>query len=117
MNRTGTLTTAPKASWVTNRIWGLVLIVGLAFAPIHVVRASGPDPKAVDQVFLQFDKPDSPGCALAVIQDGRIIYKRGYGKADLEHDVAITPDSVFYVGSISKQFTAMMAALLIQQGK
>jgi len=70
----------------------------------------------VDKLFAPWDKPGSPGCALAVVRDGRIIYSRGYGMADLEHDVSITPASAFYVGSLSKQFTAMAVALLAQQG-
>ncbi|MCK7518763.1 MAG: beta-lactamase family protein [Ignavibacteriales bacterium] len=45
----------------------------------------------VDAVFAQWDRPDSPGCALGVYQDGRIVYARGYGMADLEHDAPITP--------------------------
>ena len=48
----------------------------------------------------------SPGCALSVIKDGQIIYKRGYGIADLDHDIPINPETVFHVASISKQFTA-----------
>jgi CubicO group peptidase (beta-lactamase class C family) len=71
----------------------------------------------VDAVFAQWDRPGSPGCALGVFQDGRITYARGYGTADLEHDAPITPDSVFYAGSVSKQFTAMAAALAIRQGR
>lgn len=73
--------------------------------------------KKVDRLFAQWDKPDSPGCALAVIKDGKIVYKRGYGMADLERDVAITPKSVFDIGSTSKQFVAMSIALLARQGK
>jgi len=68
-------------------------------------------------VFAQWDRPDSPGCALGVYQDGRIAYARGYGIADLEHNVPITQDSVFYAGSVSKQFTAMAVALAISQGR
>jgi CubicO group peptidase (beta-lactamase class C family) len=70
----------------------------------------------VDKLFARWDSRDSPGCALAVVRDRRIVYSRGYGMADLEHDVRITPSSVFYVGSLSKQFTAMTIALLAQQG-
>lgn len=70
-----------------------------------------------DKVFAQFDKPDSPGCALAVIKDAQIVYKRGYGMADLDHDVPIRPDTVFHVASVSKQFTAMAILLLAKQGK
>lgn len=71
----------------------------------------------VDQVFAQWDKPDSPGCALTVIQDGEIIYKRGYGMANLEHRVPISSKTVFYIGSTSKQFTAMSILLLEEQGQ
>jgi len=71
----------------------------------------------VDKIFAAFDKPDSPGCALAVIKDSQIIYKRGYGMADLDHDIPIKPDTPFHVASVSKQFTAFSILLLAQQGK
>src|SRR5262249_23688565 len=73
--------------------------------------------KKVDSVFARFDKPDSPGCALAVIKDSQIIYKRGYGMSNLEYDIPISPNSIFHVASISKEFTAMSIMLLAQQGK
>lgn len=71
----------------------------------------------VDQVFAQFDKPDSPGCALAVIKEGQIIYKRGYGMSNLEYGIPISPSSIFHIASISKEFTAMSIVLLANQGK
>jgi len=71
----------------------------------------------VDQLFSRWGKTNSPGCALAIIQDGRIIYKQGYGMASLEHNVPISPGSVFYIGSCSKQFVAMCIALLSAEGK
>src|ERR1051325_4837338 len=95
---------------------GLACFIHLSAGALAAFQAEALKPK-VDQIFAHYDRLDSPGCALAVIWDGSIIYKHGYGMADLEHNVAITPESVFYVGSVSKQFTAMMAALLIQQGK
>ena len=52
-----------------------------------------------------------------MFRDGRIAYERGYGMADLERDVPITPASVFYVGSLSKQFTAFAAALAASEGR
>jgi CubicO group peptidase (beta-lactamase class C family) len=76
-----------------------------------------PDPSQVDKVFAAFDKPGAPGCALAVIRDGKIVYKHGYGMADLDHDLPITPASVFHVASISKQFTAASIVLLAEDGK
>ncbi len=71
----------------------------------------------VDALFAQWDKTDSPGCALAIIQNGKIIYKRGYGMANLELDVPISPQSVFYIGSVSKQFVSACIGLLAIQGK
>ncbi|MCJ7622460.1 MAG: beta-lactamase family protein [Anaerolineaceae bacterium] len=71
----------------------------------------------VDQLFAEWDKPDSPGCALAVIKDGEIIYKRGYGMANLEHEIPIKPETIFDIGSTSKQFTALCILLLVRHGK
>jgi CubicO group peptidase (beta-lactamase class C family) len=71
----------------------------------------------VDKLFADWNKPDSPGCAIAIIQEGEIIYMRGYGMADLEHDIPISSKSIFDIGSTSKQFTAICIALLICQEK
>lgn len=71
----------------------------------------------VDKLFAQWDKPNTPGCALAIVKDGKIVYKQGYGMANLEHGIPITPKTVFYIGSVSKQFVAMCVALLEKQGK
>jgi CubicO group peptidase (beta-lactamase class C family) len=71
----------------------------------------------VDKLFAAWDKPGSPGAAIAVIKDGAVVYKRGYGAANLEYDVAITPSTVFHVASVSKQFTAFAITLLVAQGK
>jgi CubicO group peptidase (beta-lactamase class C family) len=71
----------------------------------------------IDKLFEHWNKPDSAGCALGVIRDGKIIFERGYGMADLEHNAPITPQTVFDIGSIAKQFTALAILLLVQQGK
>ncbi|MEO8432280.1 MAG: serine hydrolase [Acidobacteriota bacterium] len=72
---------------------------------------------AVDAVFSAYDRNDSPGCALAVVRDGRVVRARGYGMASLEHGVAITPDTVFDIGSVAKQFAAASIVLLSRDGK
>jgi CubicO group peptidase (beta-lactamase class C family) len=72
---------------------------------------------AVDEVFGDLAKPGSPGCALGVYRDGKIIYAKGYGLANIEENVAINPQSVFDIGSTSKQFTAAAILLLEKQGK
>ncbi|HEY2469089.1 MAG TPA: serine hydrolase domain-containing protein [Terracidiphilus sp.] len=74
-------------------------------------------PARVDAIFQKMDSTVSPGCALSVVKDGKIIYERGYGMADLDHNIAITPTTVFHVASMSKQFTAASILLLAQQGK
>jgi CubicO group peptidase (beta-lactamase class C family) len=73
------------------------LAVGALTALLNAQAAQPVPPWAAqaDRVFAQWDRPDSPGCALGVYQGGRIAYTRGYGIADLEHNVPITPDSVF----------------------
>jgi CubicO group peptidase (beta-lactamase class C family) len=72
---------------------------------------------AVNTLFAEYAKTGSPGCALGVYRDGKIIYTKGYGLANIEENVAITPQSVFDIGSTSKQFTAASILLLEKQGK
>jgi len=71
----------------------------------------------VDELFKRYDGDDRPGLALGIIKDGRIIYARGYGMANLEYDIPNTPRTVFRTGSLAKQFTAMCIAILADQGK
>src|SRR5918999_244982 len=73
--------------------------------------------RRVNSVFVALDKRTSPGCALGIYNAGQIVYTRGYGSANLEHDIPITPRTVFDLGSTSKQFTAMSLMLLQRDGK
>ncbi|MEZ5427311.1 MAG: serine hydrolase [Pyrinomonadaceae bacterium] len=79
-------------------------------------RATTPDGQ-VDQLFTAWDSRETPGAAVALVRDGRIIYKKGYGMANLEYDVPITPSTVFHIASVSKQFTAFAVLLLAKEGK
>jgi CubicO group peptidase (beta-lactamase class C family) len=72
---------------------------------------------AVDQLFVQWARPDSPGASIAVIQNGKVIYSQGYGAASLEYGVPNAPATVFHLASVSKQFTAFAIYLLAQDGK
>src|SRR5688572_16331685 len=76
-----------------------------------------PPAARVDAVFKEYDSATSPGCAVAVYQDDKILYKRAYGMANLDHDVPLTTSTVFHVASVSKQFTATAILLLAQDGK
>ncbi len=71
----------------------------------------------VDEIFAPWDSNDTPGAAVAIIKEGSIIYKKGYGLANLEYDIPIRPSSVFHIASISKQFTVFSILLLEKQGK
>jgi CubicO group peptidase (beta-lactamase class C family) len=78
-----------------------------------------PDPRAarVDSLFAALNRTPSPGLALAVVRDGRVVLRRGYGLADVEHRVPITPSTVFDIASLSKQFTGLVVAELVAEGK
>jgi CubicO group peptidase (beta-lactamase class C family) len=91
----------------------LVLILGLAIT----VNGEAEKIDRVDQLFRQWDRQDSPGCAVAIIKEGKIIYKKAYGMADLERNVPLTPASVLDIASNTKQFTAFAVALLAEEGK
>ena len=96
----------------------LLLAAVLALVSPDASAPAAADVKGrVDAVFRDFDRSDSPGCALGVYRDGRIVYERGYGMANLELGVANAPQTVFDIGSTSKQFTAFSIHLLAQEGK
>jgi CubicO group peptidase (beta-lactamase class C family) len=76
--------------------------------------ASSPLAGKVDEIFSAYT-PDTPGCAVAVYQNGTTILAKGYGSANLEYGVPITPATPFIVGSVSKQFTAAAIALLVEE--
>ena len=97
---------------------GLTLL-GLVSAPAHALQAypHTEETAEVDALFAEWDTNATPGAAIGIIKDGRIIYARGYGMANLEYDIPNTPQTVFRIGSTSKHFTAMAIALLVEQGK
>src|SRR5258705_13336281 len=92
------------------------LMAGAFLVASVAVRAQVDNP-AVDAIFADLTKPGSPGCALGVYHNSEIIYAKGYGLANIEENVPITPQTVFDVGSISKQFAAASIVLLEKQGK
>lgn len=70
----------------------------------------------VDSVFAHLDRTDAPGCAVGIVQDGELAHARGYGMANLDYGIPLGPRSVFYLASVSKQFTAAAVALAARQG-
>jgi len=88
----------------------------LCIAVISPAFPAKPDDSAVDKIFRAYDKPASPGCSLGAIRDGSFVYRRGYGEGSLELAVPLTSESVFYMGSVSKQFTAASIVILEHRG-
>lgn len=73
--------------------------------------------KRIDQLFYSYSNEDVPGAAIAVVKNETIIYKNGFGMANLEYDIPITPSTIFHIASVSKQFTAFSILLLEKEGK
>lgn len=110
---------SPSYSTVVLRNQVLMRTFIVAFLSIATATAAlGADDRApeVNQLFAMFDKPGSPGCSVGVIRDGDFVYKRSFGYASLELGVPLTPASVFYMASVSKQFTAASIVLAAEQG-
>ncbi|WP_306619420.1 serine hydrolase domain-containing protein [Chryseobacterium ginsenosidimutans] len=72
--------------------------------------------KKIDSLFSNYNSKTA-GVAVGIVKDGKLIYKKGYGTANLEYDIPITPKTIFNVGSVSKQFTTFSIYLLERQGK
>src|SRR5271170_2446919 len=97
---------------------GMLVLVTLALRILLGVAAFAQDipTQKVDQIFSVYDKPGSPGCSLGVIRNGDFVYRKAYGLASLELAVPLSSQSVFYMGSVSKQFTAAGIVLAAEQG-
>ncbi len=91
---------------------------GIYEVTLEIIRPKATLPNdQVDEVFAPWDRNDSPGAAVAAVKDGAIIYKKGYGLANMEYDIPINPSSIFHIASVSKQFTVFSILLLEKQGK
>jgi CubicO group peptidase (beta-lactamase class C family) len=91
-----------------------------SFLPAPPLSAqSVPQPgfaERIDAIFAEYDRSDAPGCAVGVSRDGEIVFARGYGLANVENGVPITPQTTFGVGSIIKHLTALAALMLEEWG-
>ena len=79
--------------------------------------ASPPRAQKVARIFEAFAGVDSPGYAVGVIRNGKLVFARGFGAANLDYRTPITKRTVFNVASLSKQFTAACVAILIRRGQ
>lgn len=95
----------------------IAALAALALPTALPAQQADPRVARVDSVFAAMDRTSRPGCAVGVVQNGAFLLRKGYGMANLESGIAITPSTVFYMGSVSKQFTAMSIALLAKDGR
>ncbi|MCY3844961.1 MAG: serine hydrolase [Acidobacteria bacterium] len=95
------------------------LLVATGVVPLAGPPQGSPAPteSRIDAIFAPWAGPDGPGCAVSVMEGGDIVFASGYGAANLEYGIPITPESVFHVASVSKQFTALAVALLASEGR
>jgi len=91
-----------------SRLWLFLLVA------VPLPLASQSFSRAIDSMFAEIKA--APGCAVGVRHNGAVVHRAGYGLADLEHRVPITSGTVFYTGSLSKQFTATAVALAEREG-
>ncbi len=94
----------------------VIVAAALALAPAALAGQSASVESKVDAVFAKWTSA-TPGCAIGVATGGTPVLAKGYGIADLEHDVRISADTIFEGGSVSKQFTAAAVMLLARDGK
>ncbi|CAG5068129.1 D-aminopeptidase [Dyadobacter sp. CECT 9623] len=95
----------------------LYLALVLSFYHISAL-AQKPVPAAkTDSIFAEWNKPGMPGAAVGVVHQGKLIYAKGFGEADLETGAKITPETIFHIASVSKQFTDFAIVMLAEQGK
>lgn len=102
--------------FLTSLCW-LIALVGLPppTAAQHLVdeeRAT-----RIASLFEEYARPRSPGCAVGIVRDGKLVYERAFGEANLEHGVPLTSESLVEIGSFSKTFTAICVAQLLDEGK
>ncbi|WP_084590717.1 serine hydrolase domain-containing protein [Arenimonas metalli] len=96
----------------------LLLVPGLALAQPATIRPDDPRQAAVDAIFSQYDRRDSPGCSVAVVKDGQVVLQKDYGMADISLGVARTSDTSHWLPySEARVFVALAVAQLAREGK
>lgn len=87
------------------------------FGILYLTACTSNSQSNVDKIFKKWNSTKTPGVAVAVVKNGEIVYKKGYGMANLEYDVPVTPKTIFHIASVSKQFTVFSVLLLEKEGK
>lgn len=103
--------------YLNIKVIGGIVLIGLAAFFIQTqFRADGPV-EQMDQLLSKTFKADGPGAAVLMVRDGKVIFRKAYGMGNIEQNIALTPDMVFRIGSMTKQFTAAAIMKLVESGK
>ena len=87
-----------------------LIVILISFASFSVNANMSDLSKKIDLLFD--DRSQKPGCAVGLVENGKYIHSKGYGLANIEHEIPIGMDTIFRIGSVSKQFTTMAIAIL-----
>lgn len=80
-------------------------------------KGSDGNSSEMNGIFKDYDRKNGPGCAVAVVKDGKVVFENGYGMANLEYDVPVTPATIFDIASVSKQFAGFAISQLVEDKK
>ena len=95
----------------------LSLLILLLLLSITCLAQDGASGKIDEYIRTEMQSQQIPGVALAVVKEGKIVFARGYGLANVEHQVPVKPETIFQSGSTGKQFTATAVMMLVEEGK
>jgi CubicO group peptidase (beta-lactamase class C family) len=95
-----------------------IALLAAFLAATAAAAPSAPSPeRQIDALFAPWNQPGKPGAVVGVIRDGKVLFTKRYGMADIERGVPMSPSAEFFIGSMSKQFTAFAIHLLAHDGK
>jgi len=100
-----------------KQIGGFLLLIITIYNPLYPISAQSLEMKIDSLILTSFSDRGGPGGVFMVAQNGNVVYQKAFGKANMELDVDLTPEHVFQLGSMTKQFTAVAVLLLAEQGK
>ncbi|RZM26836.1 MAG: class A beta-lactamase-related serine hydrolase, partial [Pedobacter sp.] len=102
-----------------KKLFRVIVPVFCLCIPLKVCAQSLPDSvaKKVDKLFAKWDIPNSPGCVIGIVRNDSLIYAKGYGQANIEYNIPNSPETIYHMASVSKQFAAYSIVLLAKQGK
>ncbi len=98
-------------------VFALLFIIGFSFTKSFAQTLPDSTIKKIDNLFQEWNNTLSPGCTIGIVMNDQLVFSKGYGMANLEYEIPNTPQTIYHMASVSKQFTAYSIVLLAKQGK